>query len=196
MVRRVGVDGAAGRRPCPAFPPVVLPGGGRAAADGLPGSVPARPGPRRAHKLTEEMVTSRCGGPGRGPVGALGRRGRGDRGDLWGPGASTVGGAGADAGEEPQQWRARMTAAPTTAAADVERYEQLRRRALAGDAPWPPGSPCCSSTAWRPGYAAGAPWAHPARRGLRRRDQPVPLRPRLTGWSSRRPRWRWARWQG
>ncbi len=114
----------------------------------------------------------------------------------WGPGASTVGGAGADAGEEPQQWRPRMTAAPTTAAADVERYEQLRRRALAGDAPWPPGWPRCSSTAWRPGYAPGAPWAYPARRGLRRRDQPVPLRPRLTGWSSRRPRWRWARWQG
>ena len=79
MVRRVRVEGAAGGRAPANF------GFSRpswyAAADaldsgGLPGLVPARPGPRRAHKLTEEIVDVHGPGPGRRSVAPPGRPGR------------------------------------------------------------------------------------------------------------------------
>ena len=63
MVRRVQVDGAAVAHAATAF------GFSRqsyyeaAAAltrDGLPGLVPAKPGPRRGHKLTDEVIAHAC----------------------------------------------------------------------------------------------------------------------------------------
>ena len=58
MVRRVQVDGAAATHAA-AFGfsrPSYYEAAAALARDGLPGLVPAKPGPRRAHKLTEEIV--------------------------------------------------------------------------------------------------------------------------------------------
>jgi len=59
MVRRVRVDGAPVSRSAAAFGfsrPSFYQAAAAVDAHGLAGLVPARPGPRRAHKLTEEIV--------------------------------------------------------------------------------------------------------------------------------------------
>jgi transposase len=59
MVRRVRVEGAAVSRSAAAFGfsrPSFYEAAAALEAGGLPGLVPARPGPRRAHKLTSEVV--------------------------------------------------------------------------------------------------------------------------------------------
>ena len=59
MVRRVRVDGDAVSRSAAAFGfsrPSFYEAAAAVDANGLAGLVPARPGPRRAHKLTEEIV--------------------------------------------------------------------------------------------------------------------------------------------
>ena len=59
MVRRVRVGGAPVTQAAAAFGfsrPVVLPGGHGGGPRGLGGLVPAKPGPRRAHKLTDEVI--------------------------------------------------------------------------------------------------------------------------------------------
>jgi transposase len=59
MVRRVRVDGDAVTRSAAAFGfsrPSFYEAAAALDAGGLAGLVPARPGPRRAHKLTEELV--------------------------------------------------------------------------------------------------------------------------------------------
>jgi transposase len=59
MVRRVQVDGTAVAHAAAAFGfsrPSYYEAAAALARDGLPGLVPAKPGPRRAHKLTEEIV--------------------------------------------------------------------------------------------------------------------------------------------
>jgi transposase len=59
MVRRVRVDGVPVSRSAPAFGfsrPSFYQAAAAVDAHGLAGLVPARPGPRRAHKLTEEIV--------------------------------------------------------------------------------------------------------------------------------------------
>lgn len=59
MVRRARVDGVAVSRSAAAFGfsrPSFYQAAAALDADGLAGLVPARPGPRRAHKLTEEIV--------------------------------------------------------------------------------------------------------------------------------------------
>ncbi len=59
MVRRVRVDGDAVSRSAAAFGfsrPSFYEAAGALEDGGLAGLVPARPGPRRAHKLTEEVV--------------------------------------------------------------------------------------------------------------------------------------------
>lgn len=60
MVRRVRVDGDAVSRSASAFGfsrPSFYEAAAALDAGGLPALVPARPGPRRAHKLTDEVVT-------------------------------------------------------------------------------------------------------------------------------------------
>ena len=60
MVRRVRVEGDAVSRTASAFGlsrPTFYEAAAALDAGGLPGLVPARPGPRRAHKLTDEVVT-------------------------------------------------------------------------------------------------------------------------------------------
>jgi transposase len=60
MVRRVRVDGAAVTRTAAAFGfsrPSFYQAAAAVDAHGLAGLVPARPGPRRAHKLTEQIVS-------------------------------------------------------------------------------------------------------------------------------------------
>ena len=59
MVRRVRVEGDAVSRTASAFGlsrPTFYEAAAALDAGGLPGLVPARPGPRRAHKLTDEVV--------------------------------------------------------------------------------------------------------------------------------------------
>ncbi len=59
MVRRVRIDGDAVSRSAAAFGfsrPSFYEAAAALDAGGLPALVPARPGPRRAHKLTEEVV--------------------------------------------------------------------------------------------------------------------------------------------
>lgn len=59
MVRRVRVDGAAVAHAAAAFGfsrPSYYEAAAALERDGLPGLVPAKPGPRRGHKLTEEIV--------------------------------------------------------------------------------------------------------------------------------------------
>jgi transposase len=59
MVRRVRIDGDAVTRSAAAFGfsrPSFYEAAAALDAGGLPALVPARPGPRRAHKLTEEVV--------------------------------------------------------------------------------------------------------------------------------------------
>jgi transposase len=59
MVRRVQVDRAAVAHTAAAFGfsrPSYYEAAAALQRDGLPGLVPAKPGPRRAHKLTEEIV--------------------------------------------------------------------------------------------------------------------------------------------
>jgi len=59
MVRRVRVEGDAVSRTASAFGlsrPTFYEAAAALDASGLPGLVPARPGPRRAHKLTDEVV--------------------------------------------------------------------------------------------------------------------------------------------
>jgi transposase len=59
MVRRVQVDGAAVTAAAPAFGlsrPSYYAAAGALARDGLGGLVPAKPGPRRGHKLTEQVL--------------------------------------------------------------------------------------------------------------------------------------------
>src|SRR5947207_14580964 len=59
MVRRVQVDGATVSDTAAAFGfsrPSYYEAAAALARDGLPGLVPAKPGPRRAHKLTDEVV--------------------------------------------------------------------------------------------------------------------------------------------
>jgi transposase len=59
MVRRVQVEGTAVAHAAAAFGfsrPSYYEAAAALARDGLPGLVPAKPGPRRAHKLTEEIV--------------------------------------------------------------------------------------------------------------------------------------------
>jgi transposase len=59
MVRRVEVDGAAVTHAAAAFGfsrPAYYEAAAALARDGLPGLVPAKPGPRRAHKLTADIV--------------------------------------------------------------------------------------------------------------------------------------------
>jgi len=60
MVRRVRVDGEPVSRSAAAFGlsrPSFYQAAAAVDAHGLAGLVPARPGPRRAHKLTEEIVS-------------------------------------------------------------------------------------------------------------------------------------------
>lgn len=60
MLRRVQVDGEPVSRAAAAFGfsrPSYYQAAAAVERDGLGGLVPARPGPRRAHKLTEEIVT-------------------------------------------------------------------------------------------------------------------------------------------
>lgn len=60
MVRRVQVDGAPVAHAAAAFGfsrPSYYEAATALQRDGLPGLVPDKPGPRRAHKLTEEIVT-------------------------------------------------------------------------------------------------------------------------------------------
>lgn len=59
MVRRVEVDGVPVAHAAAAFGfsrPSFYQAAGALRADGLPGLVPAKPGPRRAHKLTDEVL--------------------------------------------------------------------------------------------------------------------------------------------
>jgi transposase len=59
MVRRARVDGAPVAHAAAAFGfsrPAYYEAAAALERDGLPGLVPAKPGPRRAHKLTEEIV--------------------------------------------------------------------------------------------------------------------------------------------
>jgi transposase len=59
MVRRVRVDGAPVARAAAAFGfsrPSYYEAAAALARDGLPGLVPAKPGPRRGHKLTDEVL--------------------------------------------------------------------------------------------------------------------------------------------
>ena len=58
MLRRVHVEGAdrRGRGGVRLLPSDVLPGPAAFRRDGLPGLIPRRPGPRRAHKLSDEVV--------------------------------------------------------------------------------------------------------------------------------------------
>jgi hypothetical protein len=59
MVRRAQVDGVAVSRAAAAFGfsrPSYYQAAAALARDGLPGLVPAKPGPRGAHKLTDEVV--------------------------------------------------------------------------------------------------------------------------------------------
>lgn len=59
MVRRVQVDGAAVARAAAAFGlsrPSYYEAAAALARDGLPGLLPDKPGPRRAHKLTDEVL--------------------------------------------------------------------------------------------------------------------------------------------
>ena len=59
MLRRVQVDGAAVSHAAAAFGlsrPSYYEAAAALARDGLPGLLPAKPGPRRAHKLTDEVL--------------------------------------------------------------------------------------------------------------------------------------------
>jgi transposase len=63
MVRRVRVDGVPVSRSAAAFGfsrPSFYQAAAAVDAHGLAGLVPARPGPRRAHKLTDEVVAFAC----------------------------------------------------------------------------------------------------------------------------------------
>ena len=98
MVRRVRVDGSPGHVTAAAAFGFSRPSFYEAAAavdrDGLSGLMPAKPGPRRAHKLTDEVVA--YARQLREPDPTWGRRGCGrDRREVRDQGAPAIGGAGA-----------------------------------------------------------------------------------------------------
>ena len=174
------------------LPAVVLPGGRRGGARGLAGLVPARPGPRRAHKLTDEVV-------------AFARQLRAGDPSVHGAGWPRRSRSGSGSGCTRARWNGRWPAPPPPKAAessgdiagpgdDVDGYEQLRAQALAGDAggwrlglgvlqhrgvaAWlPPGTPC-------PPRHRPAAW--PA--------GPAGARHAATSWSGCWPRWRCRAW--
>ena len=97
MVRRVRVDGAPVTPTAAAFGfsrPSFYEAAAAVDRDGLGGLVPAKPGPRRAHKLTDEVIAYaqqlREQDPGMGSAQLADR----DRGQVRDQGAPAVGGAG------------------------------------------------------------------------------------------------------
>lgn len=135
------------------LPPVVLPGGrrprrGRA---GSAGAGPALVGPTSSplwwwpSPASDSTTTRRC--------------------VRWSWSRRSLGGSGS--GFTLDQWNGHWPVpfAPTVEVADehvsdgdIERYEELRHRALCGDAAgWRLGLPCCNATAWPPRRRLAAP---------------------------------------
>ena len=176
MVRRVRVDGDAVSRSAAAFGfsrPSFYEAAASLDAGGLPALVPARPGPRRR----TSSPTRWCPSPA-----SAGRRIRRCARPIW----PTPSPSGSGCGCIRVQWNGRWPDpfAPTAEEAgeraadggvDVERYEQLRRRALGGEADgWRLGlGVLCHRgvAAWLRAWHTTAPptaiAAPPARRALR-----------------------------
>ena len=85
MVRKVKADGAPVTAAAAAFGysrPSYYEAAAALERSGLEGLVPARPGPRAGHKLTEQILAWAEDAAGRRPRPATGATGRPDRGDL------------------------------------------------------------------------------------------------------------------
>ena len=134
MVRRARVDGEPVGRTAAAFGfsrPSFYAAQRALDEGGLAGLVPARPGPRGAHKLTAEVVAfareQRAADPKLSSAGLVELIAESVR----GAGPSPLGRACA---RSRRASKARETDDPAGARDDVARYEQLRARALEGDA--------------------------------------------------------------
>ena len=195
MLRQVRVDGQSVSRSAAAFgfsrPSFYLAAAAVNAA-GLAGLVPSRPGPRRAHKLTDEVVAfarqARAGDPVPGWAGV----GRLDRRPVQGAGASPFGGTSRGQGGAPQKRQAVMSVATRRST-----WNGMNGCAVL---PCPvtragggPGWWCCSTAGSRPGCAPVGrcllPRHRPPHSGAR--CCPAVLR---TAWCTRWPGWRSARW--
>ena len=98
MVRRVRVDGAPVTAAAAAFGfsrPSYYEAAAAVDRDGLGGLVPAKPGPRRAHKLTDEVIAYVAAAARAGSRRGVGAAGRRDRREVRDQGAPAIGGAGA-----------------------------------------------------------------------------------------------------
>ncbi len=197
MVRRVRVDGAPVTQTAAAFGfsrPSYYEAAAAVDRDGLGGLVPAKPGPRRAHKLTDEVIA--YARQLREPIPASGRRSW-----LMRSRPSSRSGCTRDRWSGP--WPALKT--PKVEARNdiddtggdgsdvVDGYEQLRARALGGDADgWRLGLGVLQQrgvAAWlRVRQATVADGRHRPRPPGPHRPSPGAWRP---SWSGCWRRWRW-----
>ena len=166
------------------LPAVVLPGGrGGRRATGWPALVPARPGPRRAHKLTDEVVAFARQLREADPALRSARSGRRDRRAGSGSRCTRARWSGRWPGLRTPKVEARDERSDDAAAA-VRRRRPLRAAARAGRWPATPGGwrlragACCSTAGWPPGCAPGrrsrAAATGPAPEPGRRRPAPGP----------------------
>ena len=205
MVRRVRVDGEPVSHCAAAFGfsrPSFYQAAAAVDADGLAGLVPARPGPRRAHKLTGQIVAFARETREARPGAAGGGSGRADRRAVRGVGAPTLGGAGAGPGEGSQKPGPTMSRTAGNGTAAMAATWPAMNCSAAGR--WPgtraggaAGWRYCSTAAWWPGCMPGT--QSPSSRRARRRAARPPRFPRprsRTGSSRPSPRWRWRPWPG
>ena len=142
MVRRVRVDGEPVSRSAAAFGfsrPSFYQAAAAVDADGLAGLVPARPGPRRAHKLTDEVVAFARPAARGGPGAAAGGAGRADRRPVRDHGASRARWSG--------RWPGRRTPKVATTRDERRRRRDERRRCRRGTS-------SCAAVRW-PATPAG-----------------------------------------
>ena len=171
MVRRVRVDGAPVTAAAAAFGfsrPSFYEAAAAVERDGLGGLVPAKPGPRRAHKLTDEVVGFVRSAAGGGSVDDRGAAGDRDRREVRDQGAPAVGGAGADPRGQPQKWRRAMrspiipTAAATARSTATNSCGGGRCAVTSTGGDWAWG--CCSTAEWPRGWGCAARWHRSDRR--------------------------------
>ena len=198
MVRRVRVDGEPVSRSAAAFGfsrPSFYQAAAAVDAHGLAGLVPARPGPRRAHKLTDEVVAfarqARAGDPvlRSAELAALIAERFGVSVHPRSVERALARVREPKSGDRDERRRARRRRRTRTNSSAAGRWPATRAGGAAG---WR----CCSTAAWWPGCVPGAGRCHrgeaPARDAATASPAPGPR----TGSSRPWPGWRWRRCAG
>ena len=194
MVRRVRVDGAPVTAAAAAFGfsrPSFYEAAAAVDREGLGGLVPAKPGPRGAHKLTDEVIAYAQQLREQDPGGGVGAAGGGDRGQVRDQGAPAVGGAGPGPRRKSQKWRRamkspRISARARSTATNSCGSGRCPATSTGGDWAWV----CCSTAESPLGWACAPRWPRSGQRPPDRcRPRPPVVSPR--SWSGCWRRWRW-----